>query len=137
MPGNLVQAVPTAVLPKMLCTAFREAREYAQLQCQLHDGTIHRSQLAQTSRRTFTLAVRLNSSALATLYSFWVSQRGGLAPFYFYDPFAVAAGQPIGSNYDASGNNTVGRITAVFRGGWSQATDLCRSNVPLQIVEIA
>src|SRR5271166_5598878 len=55
MPGNLVQAAPNGVMPASLCTAFTELREFAQLQNQFHDGTVQRSQLAQTSRRTFRL----------------------------------------------------------------------------------
>ena len=87
-------------MPASLCTAFTELREYAQLQNQYHDGTIQRSQLAQTSRRTFRLSKRLSSSVLSALYSFWVSQTAGLTPFAFYNPFDVASGQQIGSNYD-------------------------------------
>src|ERR1017187_1345297 len=63
-------------MPASLCTAFTELREYAQLQNQFHDGTIQRSQLAQTSRRTFRLSKRLSLSLLSALYSFWVSQNG-------------------------------------------------------------
>jgi hypothetical protein len=32
-----------------------------------------------------------------------------MTPFAFYDPFDVASGQQIGSNYDSTGNNTQGR----------------------------
>src|ERR1035438_9419923 len=98
-------------MPLSLCTAFTELREYAQLQNQYHDGTIQRSQLAQTSRRTFRLSKRLSASVLSALYSFWVSQKGGLTPFAFYNPFEVAAGQQIGGNYDPTGNSTQGRVT--------------------------
>jgi hypothetical protein len=137
MPGNLQQAAPNGVMPLSLCTAFTELREYLQLQNQYHDGTIHRSQLAQTSRRTFRLSKRLSTSQLAVLYNFWVSQNAGLTPFAFYNPFDVLAGQQIGSNYDSTGNNTVGRVTVVFRGNWAQATDLARSNVQgLELVEV-
>ena len=87
-------------MPLSLCTAFTELREYAQLQNQYHDGTVQRSQLAQTSRRTFRLSKRLSASQLSALYSFWGSQNGGLTPFAFYNPFDVPAGQQIGSNYD-------------------------------------
>ena len=52
MPGNIQNAIPSGVMPYALCTAFSESREYAQLQAQYHDGTMERSQLAQTSRRT-------------------------------------------------------------------------------------
>src|ERR1039457_6419241 len=138
MPGNLQQAAPNGVMPASLCTAFTELREYAQLQNQYHDGTIQRSQLAQTSRRTFRLSKRLNALALSTLYNFWASQNGGLTPFAFYNPFDVVAGQQIGSNYDPTGNNTQGRVTVVFRGNWAQATDIGRSNLQeLELAEVA
>ena len=125
-------------MPASLSTAFTESREYAQLQNQYRDGTIQRSQLAQTSRRTFRLSKRLSASVLSALYSFWVSQKGGLTPFAFYNPFEVTSGQQIGSNYDPTGNNTQGRVTVVFRGSWVQATDLARSNIQgLELVEVA
>ena len=124
-------------MPASLSTAFTESREYAQLQNQYRDGTIQRSQLAQTSRRTFRLSKRLSASLLSALYSFWVSQKGGLTPFAFYNPFEVTSGQQIGSNYDPTGNSTQGRVTVVFRGPWAQATDLARSNVQgLELVEV-
>ena len=136
MPGNLVQAEPNGVMPESLCTAFTELREYVELQNQYHDGIIQRSQLAQTSRRTFRLSKRLNAAALSALYNFWVSQSGGLTPFAFYNPFDVAAGQQIGSNYDPTGNETQGRVTVVFRGNWAQDTEMARSNVSLELAEV-
>jgi hypothetical protein len=65
-----------------------------------------------------------------------VSQNAGLTPLAFYNPFDVAAGQQIGSNYDPTGNNTQG-VTVVFCGNWAQATDIARSNVPsLDLAEV-
>jgi hypothetical protein len=138
MPGSLQPAAPAGVIPATLCTAFTELREYAQLQNQYHDGTVQRTQLAQTSRRTFRLSKRLSASALATLYSFVASHSGGLIPFLFYNPFDVLPGRQIGSNYDPTGNSTQGRVTVVFRGSWGQSTDIARSNVPeLEFAEVA
>ena len=138
MPGNIQDAVPSGVMPASLCTAFTETREYAQLQNQYRDGTIQRAQLAQTSRRTFRPNMRLDATLLSTLYTFLTSQNFGMTPFLFYNPFDVLAGQQIGSNYDAAGNNTQGRVTVVVRGNWSQLSDLCRTNVQgLQLVEVA
>lgn len=38
----------------------------------------------------------------------------------------------------ATGNNTQGRVTVVFRGKWAQATDISRTNVQgLELVEVA
>lgn len=139
MPGNLTQSAPSGVLPASLCTVFTEVRQYEQLQSAYHDGTTQRSQLAQTSRRTFRLSKRLSASALAALYNFWIAQNGGLTPFAYYNPFEPAAGQPVGSNYDATGSSTQGRYTVVFRGGtWTQATDICRNSLQgLELVEVA
>jgi hypothetical protein len=124
-------------MPASLCTAFTELREYAQLQNQYHDGTIQRSQLAQTSRRTFRLSKRLSASLLSALYNFWVWQNGGLTPFAFYNLFDVPTGQQIGSNYDGTGNNTQGRVTVVFRSNWAQSTGLSRTDVTqIELAEV-
>jgi hypothetical protein len=130
MPGNLQTVSPSGVMPYALCTAFSEAREYAQLQAQYHDGTTERSQLAQTSRRTFKLAQRLAATPAAALRTFWDGQQGGVVPFYFY---SLAEGP-----YDATGNSTLGRYTVVFRGNWAQTTGALRTDVPqLELVEVA
>jgi hypothetical protein len=48
----------------------------------------------------------------------------------------VGGGQQVGINYDPTGSNTQGRITVVFRGSWSQARDIARTNVQ-SMVEVA
>lgn len=138
MPGNVANAAPSAVMPASLCTAFVESREYAGLRNQYHDGTPERALLAQTSRHTFKLSKRLSASLLTALKTFWDAQNGGMTPFLFYNPLDVAPGQQIGSNYDPAGNSTVGRVTVVFRGNWSQATGLARTDVPqIELIEVA
>jgi hypothetical protein len=126
-------------MPLTLCVSFVEEREYAQLQNHYADGTIQRSQLAQTSRRTFKLAKRLGSTQLSELYTFLAGQNFGATPFLFYNPFDVLAGEEIGSNFDSTGNNPQGRVTVRFRTTtWTQMTDLCRTNISnLQLVEVA
>ena len=92
----------------------------------------------RTSSGSCSPALRLTPSLLGALYTFWGSQNAGMTPFAFYNPFDVASGQQIGSNYDPTGNNTQGRVTVVFRGNWAQATDVARTNVQgLEMVEIA
>jgi hypothetical protein len=138
MPGNIQSAVPNGVMPFALCTAFTESREYAQLQNDYHDGTIQRAQLAQSSRRIFRPNMRLDATNLAALYTFLTTQNFGMTPFLFYNPFDVLSGQQIGSNYDATGNNTQGRVAVVVRANWAQMSDPCRTNVQsLQLVEVA
>ena len=138
MPGNLIQPEPNGVMPLSLCTAFTESREYAQLQNAYHDGTVHRSQLAQTSRRTFRLTKRLSASALTALYNFWVTQNGGATAFIYYNPFEPVPGYEVGSNYDPAGSEVQGRYTVKFNNtGWSQSSDICRTTVPIELIEVA
>lgn len=135
MPGNVSIAAPSGVFPQTLSTAFVEVREYIQLQNQFHDGTVIKSQLAATSRRTFRKAKKLTAALLVDLKTFWDAHEGGLIPFFFYNPFDAT---PAGSNYDPTGNSTTGRVTVVFRGSWGQSTGILRSDVPqLELVEVA
>ena len=130
MPGNIQNATPSGVMPYSLCVAFAESRECAQLQAQYHDGTTERSQLAQTSRKTFRLAQRSLAARAIALKAFWDGQQGGVVPFLFYN---LAEG-----TYDATGNSTQGRYTVVFRGSWSQTTGLLRTDVPqIELAEVA
>ena len=135
MPGNIQNATPSGVMPNELCVSFSESREYVQLQAQYHDGTTERSQLAQTSRRTFKLAQKLTAAAVTALQAFWDRQQGGAVPFLFYNLIEGA--------YDPTGNSTQGRHTVVFRGKWSQSTgvlptDVLRTDVPqIELVEVA
>ena len=130
MPANLQNATPSSVMPFALCTAFSESRECTQIQAQYHDGTTERSQLAQTSRKTFKLAQRLTAARAIALKSFWDGQQGGVIPYLFYN---LAEGA-----YDATGNSTQGRYTVVFRGNWSQTTGMLRTDVPqIELAEVA
>ena len=117
-------------MPYALGTAFSESRVCLQLQAQYHDGTVERSQVAQTSRKTFKLAQRLTAARAAALKAFWDGQQGGGVPFLFYN---LAEGA-----YDPTGNSTQGRYTVVFRGNWSQTTGIHRTDVlQIELVEVA
>ena len=130
MPGNIDNAAPNGVMPYALCTAFAESREYVQLQAQYHDGTIQRSQLANTSRRTFHVSQRLNATLVTALKTFWDGQQGGIVPFIFYNLIEGA--------YDPYGNSLPGRYTVVFRSNWQQTTGLARTDVQnLELIEVA
>lgn len=135
MPGNVGTASPVGVMPQTLCLSFSESRVFEEQDNTYHDGERQVGQLAQTSRRTFKLSSKLTSSQLTTLKTFWDSVEGGLTPFLFYNFFE---GTPVGSNYDPTGGNTTGRYTMVFRGNWSQSTEMQRTTVPnLELVEVA
>ena len=130
MPGNVAIAAPSGVMPYALCASFTESREYVQLQSQYHDGTVQRSQLATTSRRTFHLAQRLDATKAAALKAFWDGQQGGVVPFLFYNL--------VEGPYDPTGNSVTGRYTVVFRSNWQQTTGLARTDVQnLELIEVA
>ena len=130
MPGNIQNAAPSGVMPYALCSAFSELREYAQLQAQYHDGSVQRSQLAASSRRTFKVSQRLNATKAAALKTFWDGQQGGVVPFVFYNL--------IEGTYDPTGNSVTGRYTVVFRSNWQQTTGLARTDVQnLELIEVA
>lgn len=142
MPGNLAAAAPSGVLPKALCTAFSESRVFPMLSASYHDPTIERSLIVDgvnqpASIRSWKQTRRLAASLVTALRSFFEGQNAGLTPFYFYNPLEPAAGHAIGSNWDGTGASTQGRHTVVFRGGWSQTVELARTNVPLELQEIA
>ncbi len=138
MPGNVAAASPSGILPQTLCLSFMEERSFAELQSMMHDGTILRGQLVADSRRTFKLSKKLAPAALATLKTLWDSN-GNTIPISFYNPFEPISGQPIGSNYDASGASTQGRYTVVFgMASWSQVTGLARTEIPdISLREVA
>lgn len=145
MPGVLAAAsvVPGTVLPYSLCTAYEEDGAFPLLvQSGYHDVTTERSLVTDgvnlpSRMRTWKLAKRLSAAQLTALLNFWeVTVQGGLHPFYFYDPFASGV-SPVGSNYDATGSNIVGRYTVFFRGSWSHSIGLGRAAVPnLHLVQV-
>lgn len=146
MPYNLKPAVvtPGTVLPQSLSTSFMETLMYPLLGIDYNDGTFERSlirdgQNAPRALRTWIMAKRLSSAQLTALWNFWNNNAvGGLHPFYFYDPFNVLPGAHIGSNYDASGNSTQGRVVVFFRGDWGQRTEMGRHTVQnLTLIEVA
>jgi hypothetical protein len=146
MPANLLPAtiISGTVLPQSLSTSFVETHVYPLLSVSYNDGTFERSLIQDgvnppRALRTWTLAKRLTTAQLTTLWNFWQNQAaGGLNPFYFYDPFGVLPGMKIGSNFDAAGNNTQGRVVCFFRGNWAQRTELGRHTGPnLTLVEVA
>ncbi|HSY15296.1 MAG TPA: hypothetical protein VK816_04850 [Jatrophihabitantaceae bacterium] len=141
MPGNLAAAVATAVMPQNLCTLFSESRIFPLLSNTYHDGTPELGLITDGvnepgSIRTWKLAQKLSGPVAIQLREFFEGQLGGLAPFYWYNPFEAGAGEPIGSNYDPTGAATEGRHTVVFLGNWSETIGLPRTDVPLGLAEI-
>jgi hypothetical protein len=135
MPGSVQNAAPVGVLPRSLCTAFAERREWASRVNEYHDGSRQSFALVNTSRRSWSLRKRLNPNDLLVLWDFWCEHQH--LAFYFYNPFEPALGQPVGSNYDPTGASTQGRYTVRFNCDWNQSTYIPRADCPLELIEVA
>lgn len=149
MPANLQTAVSVGVLPQSLCTSFVFSGVYPLLRQSYHDSTIEQGLVtdcetygtpvnAPRMLRSWKLAKRLTNAQLSTLRTFFFTTcTGGLQAFKFYDPFQPLAGHPIGSNYDATGSSSQGRVLVRFNGNWQEQTYLQRSVVPnLELAEV-
>jgi phage-related protein len=133
MPGSVLNAAPATVLPQSLCRTFVHERVYPLIENEYKNGESQRSVQATNSRRRWRLAKRLTPSALQTLRDFFDARNGSTEPFYFYDPYDT---NPRFS-YDPTGVVTVGRYTVRFNGDWQQSSGLGRSDVQIELLELA
>ena len=133
MPGNVQNAAPTTVLPQSLCRTFAHERAYPLIENEYKNGESQRSVLAVNSRRQWRLAKRLSPSALMELRNFFDARNGATEPFYFYDPYDT---NPAFS-YDPTGVATAGRYIVRFNGDWQQSSGLGRSDVQIELLELA
>lgn len=143
MPGSLQLAAPTAVFPSSLSTSFSLDASFPLLHTSYNDGTLERSMLVDgvnpaRPARVWKLAKRLTTTQATTLLTFFESTvLGGFRAFYFYDPYAPFPGNSIGSNYDATGVSTQGRVVVHFLGNWQHVVTLGRINIAsLTLVEV-
>ena len=133
MPGSVLNAVPATVLPQSLCRTFVHERAYPLIENEYKNGESQRSVLATNSRRRWRLAQRLTPTALQTLRDFFDARNGSTEAFYFYDPYDT---NPKFS-YDPTGVATTGRYTVRFNGDWQQSSGLGRSDVQIELLELA
>jgi len=133
MPGSVQNAVASSVMPWNLYRAFARSQEYPVLDNEYAGGESQRSVLASTSRKRWRLAKRLAPAELAALRNFYDARKGPTEPFYFYDPWDT---NPKFS-YDLTGQQTQGRYTVRFEGGWEQSAGIGLIEVTVELVEIA
>ena len=88
---------------------------------------------AATSRKKWSLTKRLTPAQLAALRTFYDARNGTLEPFYFYDPYET---NPKFS-YDPTGAAPTGRYIVRFNTDWSQSVTPGRSDVQLELIELA
>jgi hypothetical protein len=114
MPGNLIPAAPTDVMPAKLSRAFH-ADLHLEADLNMYpDGSSDRNPLAQNDRHYFQMQQTLSPDDWQALRSFYDSHLG--RPFYFYN---LRETVPPWS-WDPTGASTVGRYTVVFDGQWSE-----------------
>ena len=133
MPGSVLNAAPTTVLPQSLSRAFVHERAYPLIENEYKNGESQRSVLASNSRKRWQLTKRLTPAALGTLRDFFDARQGPGEPFYFYDPYET---NPRFS-YDPTGQAVAGRYTVRFDGDWNQSIGLARVEVNITLVELA
>jgi len=133
MPGPVQNAAPATVLPQSLCGAFARSQEYPVIENEYRNGESQRSTLATNSRKYWRLAKRLVPTQLQALRDFYDARNGPAEPFYFYDPYET---NPKFS-WDPTGTATTGRYTVRFDCEWSQSCLPGRSDVNIQLVELA
>jgi phage-related protein len=133
MPGAVQNAAPLTVLPASLSRAFAHEREYPVLDNEYRNGESQRSVQATNSRKRWRLAKRLTPAQLAALRDFYDARKGATEPFYFYDPYETS---PKFST-DPTGQAVAGRYTVRFNGEWNQSVSLGRSDVNIELIELA
>jgi hypothetical protein len=133
MPGNVQNAAPATVFPPSLCAAFVHEREYPVLENEYRNGESQRVAQASTSRKRWRLVKRLTAVQLAELREFYVARGGPMEAFYFYDPYET---NPKFS-HDPTGMALAGRHVVRFNSPWSEWVGLGRSDVSLELIELA
>lgn len=131
MPGSVVNAAPSTVLPYGRYRKFVVSSTY-RVDTQVYpDGNSQRQLRVATARQRWDLSLQLIPSTAEAFLSFYDARRGSLEPFWFYDlvsePTAV---------WDPTGVATVGRITVRFDGPMSVARGMGRFTVDFSLVEI-
>ena len=133
MPGSVQNAAPATVLPQSLSRAFAHERAYPMIENEYKNGESQRSVLAATSRKRWRLAKRLSVTLLQALRNFYDARNGTTEAFYFYDPYETVPK----FSYDPTGVSTVGRYTVRFNGDWQQSSTPGRSDVSIELIELA
>ena len=130
-PGSVQNAVSVGVLPFSLCRQLVESSEWPARTAEYHGGETERAALTSTARRSWTMGKRLTPTALATLHSFLDAHP--VDAFYIYSlketvpPFT----------WDPTGTVVAGRCLVRAKGDWSQTTDVARSELQVQFLEVA
>lgn len=126
MPGNVSApsfGSPVRVMPKILASAFQEAREYYGVLNLYADGSRQAAAINTNSVRRFQFTNRDQTDGLLDFF-----EATGHKPFYFYNPKLLV--------HDPTGVNTTGRFGCVFEGNFTDVLDMIATQ-QVFIVEVA
>ena len=71
--------------------------------------------------------------AADVLRAFYLARDGPMEPFWYYDPWDASPK----FSYDPTGASATGRYTVRFDSPWTESTGLARTQVQLELVEVA
>lgn len=116
MPGNLIPAEPTLVMPMGLMTRFEETLFLDAFVDTYADSNSTRRALAFNNRHIFRLARKLSFEELLELRDFYLVVARYGNPFWFYN---LRETEPPGT-WDPTGGDPIGRYTVVWHGGFNE-----------------
>lgn len=132
MPGSVVNASASAVMPASLCRAFARSQEHLVEENEYRNGESQRRARTATSRKRWRLAKRLRPPALQTLRAFYDACNGLHEAFWFYDPWETMPK----FSHDPTGVALLGRYAVRFASGWGQDVTLGHADVSIELVEV-
>jgi hypothetical protein len=133
MPGSIQNAAPSTVLPQSLCVAFTRAQEYPVIDNEYRNGGSQRKAEVASSRKRWLLSKRLTPDRLAELRRFYEARKGPAEAFHFYDPYETVPK----FSHDPTGAALPGQYIVRFDCAWEQSCGLGRSDVSIELIEIA
>lgn len=131
MPGNVLAAAPTLVMPAVACSSFERSPEWACDADRYPDGDEQVVSVVNSARYSWNLSVLAGPAALIALRNFYRQCKGPLLSFYFYDPYFA------GFAHDPAGLAVEGRFAARFASPWRQRAQIGRGEAELSIIQIA
>lgn len=129
MPRTVGVAAPFGTLPHSISTKFTESHAVQMNINEYHDGASQRTSQVANGRRSWKISKRLDPVSLIALRSFFEEAKG--RAFNFYNPSETSppySHNPIGAS---------GLYLVRFNGDWEQTNGMGRSDVSIELIEVA
>lgn len=133
MPGSVGNVVVQTVMPWNLCRAFTRSRTRPLIENRYCDGENQRANRTGSSRKSWSLTMRLSAAELTELREFYEARGGMREAFLFYDVWEF---DPLFTYDEAGEAEGAGRYPVRFAMAWGQEVDWVRGVASLQLVEV-